>query len=117
MNGSILRSSIILLPVKYLTFFVLLGTLDSTVLRFDKTVPVSPFRVLYLHASLLIGVSLFKSNEFVEISQHIDKHTTVLFSFQKIIKSKLNATVRLEYIHHLTNNILEIEIYIALHIS
>jgi len=110
--------SIIMFPVQNLTPLIFsLITLYSSILWLHKFIPFSPMWILHLNISLLICVSLFESYQFVEISQHINKNTTVHFSLHKIFYSKLNTICGFKQIDHLTDNILKVEFETAVHIS
>lgn len=103
--------SIVLLPVQHFsTFVVLLRTFDSSVLGFDETIPIRPLGVLHLHVPLLIGVPLLKTNEFVEIGEHVDENTAVMLPAQKVLDSEVDTAVLLEDVYHLTDDVLEIKI-------
>lgn len=101
--------SIILLPIENLPVIVLLNTLNPAVLWLHEPVPIGPVRVLNLDTSLLIGIPLLETDQLVEVSQHIDEHTAIYPPLQKILYPEVDAAVCLEDVHHLADNVLEIE--------
>jgi len=100
-----------MLPIEHFSpFVILLHILDPPVLRNNEPVPIRPIWVLHLHISILIGISLLETYQFVQIREHIDEHTALVLPLQEVINSKLDAVLGLEDINHLADNVLEIEI-------
>lgn len=97
-------------PVENFSLFVLLGTFDPPVLWLDEAIPVSPLGVVDLYVPLLVGVSLFKTDEFVEICQHVDENAAVDLPLEEILEGEVYRAIFFEDIYHLANDVLEIEI-------
>lgn len=89
--------SIVLFPVEYFSsIIVFLGTLDPPIFWFDEAVPFCPFWVFLFLIFLFIGISLFKVNQFIQISEHVDEHTALLFPFEEMLKGELYSIFRFE---------------------
>lgn len=73
-------------------------------------------RVFYLHISFLVSIALFKADQFIEISQHVDEDTALVLSFEEVFKGKLNSVSGFEEINHLADNILEVKVQITFHV-
>lgn len=58
---------------------------------------------------------MFELSKLIQVSQHVDEHAAVRFTFQEIIQSELNVIGWFEYIDHLTDNVLEIVVVVVLH--
>jgi hypothetical protein len=103
--------SVIMLPIEHLpAFLILLRTLYSAVLRLHEPVPLGPLRILHLHVPLLVGVPLFEPNQLVEIRQHVDEDAALDLALVEVFEGELDAVVGFEDVHHLADDVLEIEI-------
>jgi hypothetical protein len=60
--------------------------------------------------SFLVGISLFKVDELVQIGQHVDENTAVQSSREEMLHCELDGVLWLEEIDHLADDVLEIEI-------
>lgn len=87
-----------------------MGTLDPSVLWLDETIPISPLRVVDLYIPLLVGVSLLKADEFVEICQHVDEYAAIDLPPEEILEGEVNRAILFEDIYHLADYVLEIKI-------
>lgn len=98
-------------PVEHFSsLIVLLRTLNPAVLRLHEAIPISPIWVLHLHIPILIGVPLLKSNQLIQICEHVDEHAAIGLPLQEIFKSKLYAVGWFEEVDHLAYDVLEVEI-------
>jgi hypothetical protein len=106
-----------MLPIKnFSSLLVLLTAFDTPVFRLHETIPFSPMRILDFDVTLFVGVSLLETNEFVQISQHVDENSAFSFPLEEICQGELNSIFRFEEINHLADYVFEVKIKIALHI-
>jgi len=107
-----------MLPVEHLSPFVIfLHILDPPVLGYNKAIPVGPIGVLHLHIPVFICIPLLEADEFVEIGEHIDEHTALVLAPEEVLDCELDAVLGFEDVDHLTDDVLEVEVEIALHIG
>jgi hypothetical protein len=78
LDNKITKISIIILPIKHLIIIILCGTFDAFILRLYESVPLCPAGILLFKGPLLIGISLFIANQFIEICEHVDKDAGLL---------------------------------------
>lgn len=65
-----------MLPIKnFSSLFVLLTALDTSVFGLHETIPFSPMRILDFDVALFVGISLFETDEFVQVGQHVDENS------------------------------------------
>ena len=114
-------SQCIIFPVQHLLpVLVLSCILHLLVLGLHEPVPLSPLRMLGLLVLLFVGVPRLEGQQFVQVSQEIDKQPALQPSLHKVLQLELHAAGRLHQVDpgitisvHLAHNVLEVEIVAA----